>query len=190
MQSQYITEPAVVDLPPELWLLIMRQLEIFGAKRPLSRFCQASRSCYELELPILWEKIVIFKSDITWAKGDMAWNQLPRVLATAADKLKLVRELTLSDYVTVDTTGLESAPPFISTSLPAVDLERARLSLSLLCLRLLARLTTVGRETRHEAAWQTFSSPSCPRLARFQEAPATKLYNPNRPKSIAFDNNK
>lgn len=48
-------------LPPELLLLVMKELEKDGAKRTLSTFMLANRKCYDLGQPLLWERIAVYK---------------------------------------------------------------------------------------------------------------------------------
>lgn len=54
----------IVDLPPELYPLIMAQLASHGANRTLLNFCAASSQCQSLGLPELYKRVEVTQSNV------------------------------------------------------------------------------------------------------------------------------
>lgn len=88
---------ATVTLLPELLLLIMKVLERVGAKRTLCTFMQASKECYLLGLPVLWEKIVLIRAVFSFQPPTILSSQISSLVADKT-KLSFVRELVVNAH--------------------------------------------------------------------------------------------
>lgn len=110
------TEPT---LPPEVLLLIMKQLEIDRAKRTLSAFMLANRECRALGLPVLWEKIGFSdRNSDYFDRRDLYIDQISMLLQDASDKLKLIRELEISNEYVIYTADERAVAKIVSACLP------------------------------------------------------------------------
>lgn len=162
-------------LPPELLLIIMKQLEKDSAKATLATFMTANHVCHGLALPVLWEKIMIYHHS-NRSVGDFSFDAMPWLIENASNKLKLVRDLSFSKMGNID------------------DFEEVQIQKIVeICLPQLRALTTDDFFNGQRAIWSVLCKGgpnACPYLERlmlegaFEEDGSSILSAESLPKSI------
>lgn len=119
-----VTEDGVVLLP-ELLLHVMKELQAMAAKKTLATLMRASRGCYALGLPVLWERLILQNKKNENCGGFT--REMMRSLANDLAKLKHVRELEITYHVEPRDTALT----ILRVCLPNLRLLAADFSCSL-----------------------------------------------------------